>query len=134
MKNGRGRPKAADNKGRSGKNQARGSRKRARGEIDTNEASLEARAVVNWLWHNCVHSMTEIARFCGLDYQVVTRWAKKTSVATAPGRGPKHVIPEEDLLELRAKAENKRFQSGDKLRGAYINPEGIPGVVGPYTG
>ena len=28
------------------------------------------------------------------------------------------MIPEEELPEPRAKAENKRFQSGNKLRGA----------------
>ena len=51
MGKGRWRSQKAGNKGRTGCNQAHGGRKRARSEIDTNSASLEARRVLNWLWH-----------------------------------------------------------------------------------
>ena len=119
---GKGRPEKAGKKGRATKNQARGSRKRARDEDGTNAASVDARLVVQWLWHNCTHTMVTIAQFCGLDYEFVRRWAPKDSTDTAPGRGPTPIIPDEELPSLKAKAENTRFMSAKKLRAAYKNP------------
>ena len=121
-KKGRGRPRSPGTKAKTNANQARGSRKRGKEEIDANAGTPAARAVVQWLWEYTTNSMVAIAMFCSLDYGFVKRWANRDTAETSPGRGPKHVIPDSELPALRAKVENKRFHSAAKLRGEYPNP------------
>lgn len=117
-----GRPKKSGTKGRGQCDQARGSRKRARVEMEPDRDMITARTVVMWLFRHTMLTIIQISEICSLGYTFCKRWAKKDSAPTAAGRGPKHIIPDADLPALREKVENKRFKSGAKLRAEYPNP------------
>ena len=71
----RGRPPSLGQKGNTTKNQARGSRKRGKEEMDANQGTVAARSIVQWLFGFTKHTLVAIAQFCNLDYDFVQRWA-----------------------------------------------------------
>ena len=120
---GRGRPASpGTKKRRNSQQQARGSRKTSKEEQVTNDGTMEARSVVQWLRSFTDVALSTISAFCNLDYKFVCRWAARTSADTAAGQGPKHRIPDSELPALKAKVMNRRFASGNKLRADYPDP------------
>lgn len=84
-KKGPGRPRKPGTKARTNANQARGSRKRGKEEIDANAGTPAARAVhVQWLSEYTTNSMVAIAMFCTLDYGFVKRWANRGTAEMSP--------------------------------------------------